>query len=117
VLALWPQPPPLGIPIRYEYVSRAWVLAGDEADTYRDTSQIPSDVILYEPILIVKKLKLAWLNAKGFDSSKAEDEYQLALEAWKGKDKSAPILDLRGPRPYYRFLDSVVNIPETGYGS
>lgn len=119
-LELWPQPPPKGIPIRYEYMSRAWVLAGDSPPipgTYRDTVQIPSDIVLYEPIMIVKKLKVAFLQAKGFESIKAEDEFQTSLEAWKGKDKSAPILDMRGARPYYRFMDTVVNVPDTGYGS
>lgn len=116
-LNLWPQPPPEGIPIAYEYVSRAWVLAGDAADTYRDSSQIPSDVILYEPILIVKKLKLAWLQAKGFDTQKAEDEYLAALESWKGKDQAAPKLSLNGQGIGYRFMDAVINVPETGFGS
>lgn len=114
---LWPQPPPVGIPIAYEYVSRAWVKAGDAADEYRDTVQIPSDLVLYEPILIVKKLKLAWLQAKGFDSQKAEDEYQAALEAWKGKDQSAPRLNINGAGIGFRFIDGIINVPETGFGT
>ena len=117
-LNLWPQPPPEGIPIAYEYISRAWVKAGDQPDIYRDNVQIPSDIVLYEPILIVKKLKLAFLQAKGFDSQKAEDEFVASLEAWKGKDQSSPVLTLNGPvDPGFRFLNSLNNVPETGYGS
>jgi hypothetical protein len=114
---LWPQPPAPGIPIAFEYVSRAWVKAGDQADTYRDTIQIPGDIVLYEPIMIVKKLKLAWLQAKGFDTQKAEDEYIAALEAWKGKDQSAPVLNINGTGIGFRFLDNVVNVPQTGFGT
>lgn len=116
-LWLWPQPPPPDIPIQYEYISRAWVKAGDATDEFRDTIQIPSDIVLYEPILIVKKLKLAFLQAKGFDSTKAEDEYVAALEAWKGKDQSSPKLSLLGGGPGFRFLDGWSNVPETGFGS
>lgn len=116
-LNLWPQPPPVGIPIRYEYVSRAWVRAGDQIDVFRDVPQGPSDIILYEPILIVKKLKLAFLQAKGFDTMKAEDEYEASLEAWKGKDQSAPRLSLTRGFPGYRMLDGFNNVPETGLGS
>lgn len=115
---LWPQPPPPDIPISFEYVSRAWVKAGDQVDVYRDTVQIPSDLVLYEPILIVKALKLAWLQAKGFDSQKAEDEYVAALEAWKGKDQASPVLNLTGGTGVgFRFLNGWANVPETGFGS
>jgi hypothetical protein len=116
-LSLWPQPPPVGVPIRYEYISRAWVKAGDQADTYKDMATIPSDIVLYEPILIVKRLKLAFLQAKGFDTMKAEDEYEDALEAWKGKDQSSPKLSLTRGYPGYKMLDGYTNVPETGFGS
>lgn len=116
-LWLWPQPPPPDIPIRFEYVSRAWVKAGDQADAFRDNARIPNDLVLYEPILIVKKLKLAFLQAKGFDTMKAEDEYQSSLESWKGKDQAAPKLSLTGAGPGFRFLDQWSNVPETGFGS
>jgi hypothetical protein len=115
-LNLWPQPPAVGIPISYEYISRAWVEAGDALGTYRDTVQIASDMVLYEPILIVKKLKVAFLQAKGFESTKAEDEYQRALDAWMGKDQAAPKLNMAGGFPGHRFLDGY-NVPQTGFGS
>lgn len=118
---LWPQPPTVGIPIAYKYVSRDWVLDGSSPPTapvYKDNVSASSDTPLYEPILFLKKLKLAWLQAKGFDTTKAEDEYQAALESWKGKDKSAPILSLNGPIGFRkRFIDGIVNVPETGFGS
>jgi hypothetical protein len=118
-LQLWPQPPPPEIPVAYKYVSRDWVRDGSsslEAPVYKDEVTQSSDVPLYEPILFLKKLKLAFLQAKGFDTTKAEDEYVMALEAWTGKDTSAPVLSLNGPIQHHRWLNALDNVPETGYG-
>ncbi len=118
---LWPQPPPVGIPIAYKYISRDWVLDGTStpsAPVYKDSVSSASDTPLFEPILFLKKLKMAWLQAKGFDSTKAEDEYNAALESWTGKDKSAPVLSLNGPTGFnLRLLNGITNVPETGFGS
>jgi hypothetical protein len=119
-LQLWPQPPAVGIPIAYKYVSRNWVLDGNAPPTapaYKDNVTQSSDVPLYEPILFLKKLKLAFLQAKGFDTTKAEDEYRVALDAWVGKDVSAPILSLNGGLSYNQPFLGTRNVPETGYGS
>lgn len=118
-LQLWPQPPAEGIPIGYKYISRDWVLDATSPPTapvYRDSVQASADTPMYEPILFLKKLKLMFLTAKGFDTTKAEDEYEAALESWKGKDKSAPILSLTGAYAGNHFLNGC-NVPETGYGS
>jgi hypothetical protein len=119
-LQLWPQPPPNGIPIAYKYISRDWVLDGTSPPTapvYKDNVGTSSDTPLFEPILFLKKLKLMWLQAKGFDTGYAKDEFVTALESWKGKDKSAPILSLNGPRQYSAPYLSDWNVPETGFGS
>lgn len=119
MLHIWPQPPPVGIPIRYEYISRGWVL--DSASTpaapvLMDHADSFGDTILFEPIMFLKKLKLAWLQAKGFDTTKAEDEFEEALESWIGKDSAAPVLSLvRTTGPGRRFLDDW-NVPETRFG-
>lgn len=119
-LQLWPQPPPEGIPIAYEYVSRGWAQNGDsdpQNPTFTDTCDKSSDIVLYEPVLMVKKLKLAFLQAKGFDTTKAQAEYNKALDTWISKDKPAPVLSLNSCHGYgYRFLNGYTNVPETGYG-
>lgn len=118
-LQLWPQPPAVGIPIAYKYVSRNWVLDGNSTPTtpvYKDHVEQYSDTVLYEPILFLKKLKLAFLQAKGFDTTKAEDEYRVALDAWIGKDVSAPILSLNGGLSYNQPFLGNRNVPETGFG-
>lgn len=118
-LQLFPQPPPAGIPISYRYISRNWVIDGqsDPANpVYKDSVSAAADIVRYDPLLFVKGLRLYFLEAKGFDTSKAQDAYMLALDAIKGHDKPAPILSMNGPRPNNRFLN-YMNVPETGYGN
>lgn len=120
VLQLWPQPPPVGVPIALKYVSRDWVLDSTSTPsdpTYKDNVDTSADTPLFEPILFVKKLKLAFLQAKGFDTTKAEDEYRTTLDVWKGKEKSAPVLSLTSAPFGPRMLDQWTNVPETGIGS
>lgn len=120
-LQLWPQPPAEGIPIQYDYVSRGWAIEGGSdpaTPVYTDTLETAADIPLFEPILFVKALKLAFLQAKGFDTTKAQDDYNAALEAWASKDRPAPTLNLNSRTgPHYRMLDGWGNLPETGFGS
>jgi hypothetical protein len=120
LLTLWPQPPAVGIPIRFEYISRGWAIEGTsppDQPAYTDNVTQSIDIVLFEPILFLKRLKLAWLTAKGFDTSKAQDEFVVALDSWIGKDTSAPKLSLNGPLNLgTKFLDQS-NVPQTGFGS
>ena len=61
---LFPQPPAAGLDINYEYISRNWVKAGNQADTFRDHVEVGSDLPLYPPILISRLLKLRFLQAR-----------------------------------------------------
>ena len=118
---LWPQPPPIGVPVAFKYIAREWVQDGTSTPptvVYKDNVSQQSDIVLFEPILFIKKLRLAFLTAKGFDTTKAEDAFKLALDSMGGKDKSAPVLSLNGPlQGQTRFLDTLTNVPETGVGS
>jgi hypothetical protein len=95
------------------YMSRAWVRSAD--DSLHDTLQADTDTILYDAILFQTKLRLAFMDAKGFDTSKIQAKYADVLEAAKNKDAPARTLSL-SPRSEYPYL-GVLNIPETGYGS
>jgi hypothetical protein len=117
-MELWPQPPAVGIPISYKYTSRHWVQdTTTTPNTYKDFVERAADLVLFEPILFVKKLKLAFLTAKGFDTTKAQDEYDVALNTVGGRDKPAPVLSLNGPVTMAPPLLSHLNVPETGIGS
>lgn len=113
---LFPQPPPVGVDIHFEYVSRNWVLAKGEPDNYTDRVTQPSDVVLYEPYLFERLLKLRFLGARGFDTSAALEQYMTAMTSWAGKDKGAPILNAGRSRGGLPYLDGFRSVPDTGYG-
>ena len=61
-------------------------------------------------------LKMKFLEAKGFDSTKASDSFWAAFQANTGKDNSAPILTAGGFRGMVPYLDAYRNIGDSGYG-
>lgn len=109
--------------IAYEYRSNYWMFAYDsDQGSYGSVPDIdgPSgdwhEKIAFDPLLIVRGLKLAFLRQKGFDSTAAEQDYQETLDACLGADGAAPVLSLNGrgcgPRP----VDGC-NLPFTGWGT
>jgi hypothetical protein len=111
-IRLLPNPPPANTTISFSYVSRNWV--GDGTTFANDQVTNSSDVVYYEPILIQKLLKLRFLEAKGFDSRAAAQQFNQVWETYCGKDKSAPVLSMARGR-VYPYL-SWRNVPETGFG-
>lgn len=90
--------------VTWDYVE-AW---GAVAPTTKD------DLILYDPLLVVRGLKLAFLKAKGFDTAIAQDEFDTILEAAKADDAAAPVLSLNQSTEGYLLSDK--NVPITGFG-
>jgi hypothetical protein len=121
VLQLWPQPPPVDIPIQYRYVSRNWVIDGESPPsppTYKQEVSTFADIVRYDPILFIRGLKLAFLGAKGFDTTAAQEEFRIIWDSISGHDVPSPVLNLAGGGiALWRPLDSLVNVPQTGYGS
>jgi hypothetical protein len=109
-----PQPPPTGIVINFEYISRYWVAVAASTTGTKDKPTLSTDIVLYEPVLIVKFLKLRFLEAKGFDTTAAVGQFMTMFQSWTGKDVSAPVLNMARLRffPYLGYR----NIPETNYG-
>lgn len=110
-----PQPPPEASVITFEYISRYWVAVTAAPTTpAQDSVQIATDVVLFEPILIVKFLKLRFLEAKGFDTTAAAGQFLNMFNSYTDKDVSAQTLNMSRARvfPYLGWR----NIPETNYG-
>lgn len=82
-----------------------------------DAPDSVSDVLLFDVSLLVAKLKLLWLRAKGFDSSDAERDYTQSLERIVSNDQAAPKLNLGRPGMVVDRLLGAQNYPITGYGS
>lgn len=113
---LYPQPPAVGIEIAYEYISRNWVLVKGVAGDFSDAVVAPSDVVLYEPHLFERLLKLRFLEARGFDTSMAAGQYDKSLTSWTGKDKGAPVLNQGRRHTGIPYLDGLYNTPDSGFG-
>lgn len=113
-LQVLPQPPPNGVIINFEYISRWWVADPSTTVGTKTAPTQATDVVLYEPVLIKKFLKLRFLEAKGFDTTAAVGQFLTMFNAWTGRDTTAQVLNMARSRffPYLGYR----NIPETNYG-
>jgi len=99
-----------------DYSSRGWVRDANASPTeYRDFIEKDDDVILYDNELIEAKLKLAFLTAKGFDTTAAQGEYNGLEEAAICADQDAPVLSATYSATY-PLINTNYNLPDTGYG-
>ncbi len=113
---LFPQPPPIGIDIAFEYISRNWVLVNNVPDSFSDKVIQAADVVLFEAHLFERLLKLRFLEARGFDTTNASSQYDKSLTSWEGHDTGAPILNAAGRYGGVPYLDSFRNTPDTNFG-
>ena len=113
---LYPQPPPVGLDIRFEYISRNWVQEQGQPEPNKDEILAGSDLVLYEPIMAIKFLKAKFLEAKGFDSSSARAEFETMFLSRTGKDEGAPILSASNNSRGFPYLHPYYNTADTGYG-
>ena len=114
--SLFPQPPPSGLDINFEYQSTNWVSDGQATPTLTDTVTSGSEVVLFDRTLITRYLKVKWLAAKGFDTQKPQDDFNLVFGSLTSKDKGNAILSAgngnRGPA----YLDIYRNTPDSNFG-
>lgn len=113
---MFPSPPPDGLNITYEYQTKNWVQDASNPDVNKDAFSDGGDKPLFNKTLMSRLLKVKWLEAKGFDSTKAEDDLVQIYSALTGKDKGAQVVNAGGFRKY-PFLDGIRNTPDTGYGA
>ncbi len=102
----------------FSYRSRFWVRSANS--TSQDAVGFPlgdqdeatnsGDLILFSPLLVVRGLRLAWLEAKGFDTTAALTAYRRTLDAELSADAPGPTLSLTRPRPTDRYIDGS-NLP------
>lgn len=112
-ILLYPQPVPVDITLNFKYISRNWVM--DEATVRKDRASISSDVVLYDPILTVKFLKVKFLAAKGYDIAVASREFDMCFMSRTGMDKGAPILAMSGGRTF-PYINMWNNVPWSNFG-
>jgi hypothetical protein len=102
--------------IAFEYLSTYWVKPSGQTSPTSETPTVATDTICFDPNLIVRKLKLDFLKAKGLDTTTAQIDFDASLDSAKGEDADGPILSLGGYVDPLHLL-SGDNFPQTGYGS
>lgn len=114
--SIFPQPPPNGLDINFEYQSRNWVQDPIDPLIYRDEFLSGADIVLYDRTLSTRYLKLKWLEAKGFDTTKPQADFNQSFNFLTGKDKGGEIISAGRNGRQFPYLDSRYNLPDTGFG-
>jgi hypothetical protein len=115
-LYLYPQPPPNGLQVSFDYIRRTWCRNTGSADLDQEEIIAGSDVIAFEPILIQKFLKAKFLEAKGFDAGSARLEFENIFNSRTGKDEGAAVLNAAGTSRRFPYIDPLYNVGDTNYG-
>jgi len=99
--------------VAYEYNSSSWLaVTGAPTVPVKDAPSVFSDVICFDPGLIVARLKRDWRRNKKQDSQSEEDDYQATLFNAENEDSAARTIYIggrsgKGPRKLDRW-----NIPD-----
>jgi hypothetical protein len=112
---IYPDPPPVGLDITFEYITINWALGGTPTETPQDKVILGSDIPLYDKTLITRYVKLKYLESAGFDTTKAQDDFAQSFSFLTGFDKGAQIISAGRNHRLYPYL-SVLNLPDQGFG-
>jgi hypothetical protein len=93
-----PTPPDAGTVLAFEYRSRYWARATASASPDKATCTVSTDVVYFEPVLIVSLLKLRFQQARGYDTTGSLLEFERRYDAAASAHIAAPTLSLTGPR-------------------
>lgn len=110
---------PGGYVIAMEYCSSWWVSpTGAPNATTTDIPTLSSDRVWFDPLLLIRGLKLSFLKAKGFDTTSAQQDYNRVLAAAEAQDAPSRKMSLnRNTVLWYDPLLGQQNIPITGFGT
>lgn len=101
--------------VTINYRGRGWVQAALSATTFQDEILLDADSVLFDPLLVRMGLNLAWRQAKGFDVTKLQADFEIYLDEVQVKDKASPDLHISRQRSYPYI--GIYNLPDTGFGS
>lgn len=114
VIQFLPAPAPANTELVYSYMSRDWVLVSG-GPTTADTAANAADVVLFEPIMIVKFLTARYKQAKSLDATSSLEQFQTMFQAWTGNNSPAPVLNMARYEGF-PYLNIWTNVPQSGFG-
>ena len=91
-LSIMPTPGATSSHIALEYISKNWVQKTDQ--TFVSRVEVGTDVVLYNPWLVCKFIKLKFYELKGFDTTGVNADFLRIFTSLTGKDRGAPRLNL-----------------------
>jgi len=97
-----------------EYIIKFWVSDSSSLPATKEMASADSDVVWYDPWLIIKFTKLKFYELKGFDTTALQGDFVRTFNSLTGKDTGAPILNLAGMQAEY--LLGIKNIPDGNWG-
>lgn len=108
-------PPAVGEEIKFEYLSKNWVLDGN-AVTRKPLLTANADTPLFDSILFTNLLKLKWLQTRGMPTSAVQDDFNRRYLQVTARDNLAQTMTLNGGiGSGMRYMDGY-NIPDTNLG-
>ena len=97
------------------YKAVGWGQDQDNSDLYKNRAVKNGDIILLDSYMTTLLARVKWLEMKGFDSSAAMRDFQVAFENRKGNERGAPVLTM--VRTFgFPYINAIANTPDTGYG-
>jgi len=112
-----PVVPPAGATIAFTYVSSYWVQSSAASAPDQDRPAASTDRLLFDEELLISLLKLKYLAEKGFDTTRAQYDYDRHLESYISRNDPISVLSLGGGtvRSFDRMIDGN-NVPEGNWG-
>ena len=111
---------PGGFQIAFEYLTKFWVSSAATPTVLGyDAPNVSDQLVWFDELMLTQGLKYKMLQAKGFDSTAAKEEYLATREAIQGVDAWSPKLNATrgGPIGIVDPLIGGQSVPITGYGS
>lgn len=106
--------PGVGQEFAFYYISKNWAIDELPPNDPKDKLTKVGDTSYYDSRMLITGLKVKLWGAKGFDTTILQNEFNFMLEAEKGQNQGARVIDLCGYDPHM-YLDWR-NIPESGFG-
>lgn len=109
-------PVPAGLDINFEYITSNWVWDGNDINpVFKSEVTMATDVPLFNKTLISRAVKVKYLESGGFDTTKAQGDYNQIFAFLTGTDTPANVLDAGGGGGNVPLI-STNNAPITGFG-
>jgi len=114
--SIFPQPPPNGLDINFEYISSCWVIDSTNPDNCIDKVKVGADTPMFDRTLISRYLKVKFLEAKGLDTIKAQSDLNQMFSLLNSHDKGSEILQAGAGSRSYPYLNGISSVGDSGYG-